>query len=121
MFVTHVMRFAETCGHGFIVICQLSEHVQWFDVFGVVIAHSLSTRDLPGGMQRKPAELANSFGNHISNGKKLLSMLVKEQVIIAEMMSTHMPVKIFRFQVQREHICKDCVHGVRDILCRFRR
>src|SRR6266480_5153957 len=53
IFVTHVVRFAETRGERLVVIQQLGKHVQWFDVFSIIIQHSLSTRDLSYRMKRE--------------------------------------------------------------------
>ena len=110
MFVAHVVRFAQTRGERFVVVRQLGEHVQWLDVFGIIIEHALSAGDLSDGMQCQAPDLANAFRNDVGHGEELLGMFIEKQVIIAEVMPAHMPVKIFRFQVQREHICKDCVH-----------
>lgn len=110
MFVTHVVRFAEARGHRFVVVLQLGKHVQWLDVSGIVIQNPLITRDLSDRMQRQSADLANAFRNDVSHGKELLGVFIEKQMIIAEVMPAHMPVKIFRFQVQSEHICQDCVH-----------
>ena len=72
--------------------------------------HSLSTRDLSDRMQRESADLANAFRDDVGHGEELLGVFIEKQMIIAEVMPAHMPVKIFRFQVQGEHICKNSVH-----------
>ena len=110
MFVADVVRFAQARGERFVVVRQLGEHVQWLDVFGIVIEHALSTRDLSDRMQGESADLPNAFRNDVSHGEELLGVFIEKQMIIAEVMPAHMPVEIFRFQVQGEHICKDCVH-----------
>jgi putative ABC transport system permease protein len=46
MFVTHVVRFAQTRGKRFVVIRQLREHIQRLDVFGIIIQYALGSRDL---------------------------------------------------------------------------
>src|SRR5438094_8188536 len=46
MFVAHVVRFAQARSQCFVVLCQLGKHVQWLDVFGIVVEHALSTRNL---------------------------------------------------------------------------
>ncbi len=110
MFVADVVRFAEARCERFVVVRQLGEHVQWLDVFSIVIEHSLSTRDLSDRMQRESADLPNAFRDDVSHGEELLGVFIEKQMIIAEVMPAHMPVKIFRFQVQGEHICKNGVH-----------
>ena len=37
-------------------------------------------------------------------------MFIEKQMIIAEVMPAHMPVKIFRFQVQSENVRQNCIH-----------
>src|SRR5215472_4000237 len=72
-------------------------------------------------MQRKPADLANAFSDDVRHRKELFSMFIKKQMIIPEVMPAHMPVKILRFQIQRENVSKDCIHRARDLLRRFGR
>src|SRR6476661_2690611 len=71
MFVTHVVRFAQTRGERFVVVRQLGEHVQWLDVFGIIIEHALSPRDLSDGMQCESADLANAFRDDVGHGEEL--------------------------------------------------
>jgi hypothetical protein len=110
MLVAHVVYFAQAGGKGFVVVRQLGEHVQWLDVFGIIIEYALSSRDFSDRMQRESTDLANAFRDDVGHGEELLGVFIEKQVIIAEVMPAHVPVKIFRFQVQREHICKDGVH-----------
>src|SRR4249919_1246175 len=72
MFVADVVRLAQTRCECFVVVCQLGEHVQWLDVFSIVIQHSLSTRDLSDGMQGESADLANAFRDNVGHGEELL-------------------------------------------------
>jgi hypothetical protein len=104
MFVAHVVRFAQPRCERFVVVRQLGEHVQWLDVFSIVIEHSLSTRDLSDRMQGEAPDLANAFRDDVGHGEELLGVFIEKQMIIAEVMPAHMPMKIFRFQIQREHV-----------------
>jgi hypothetical protein len=61
-------------------------------------------------MQCQAPDLANAFRDGVGHGEELLGVFIEKQMIIAEVMPAHMPVKVFRFQVQSEHICKDGVH-----------
>ena len=70
----------------------------------------VGSRDLSDRMQRESADLPNAFRDDVSHGEELLGVFIEKQMIIAEVMPAHMPVKIFRFQVKSEHICKDGVH-----------
>ena len=115
MFVAHVVRFAQTRGECFVVVHQLGQHIQRLDVFGIVIEHALGTRDLSDRMQRESTDLAHTFCDNVGHGEELLGVVVEEQVIIAEMMPAHVPMEIFGFQIEREHVRKDRVHRSRDI------
>ena len=110
MVVTHIVRFAQPRGKRLVVVRQLGEHVQWLDVFGIVIEHTLSARDLSDRMQRESSDLANAFRDGVRHGEELLSVFVEKQVVIAEVMPAHVPVKIFCLQIEREHVCKNRVH-----------
>jgi hypothetical protein len=81
------------------------------DVFGVVIKDTLSARDLADRVQRESAKLSNALGDWIRHGKKLVGVLVEQQMVIAEMRAAHVPVEIFRLHVKREHISKNGIHG----------
>src|SRR5438093_1968255 len=111
MLVAHVVRLAQTCGQGLVVVGQLCDHVHGFDVFRIVIEHALSASDVPDRSQRKSAKLSNSLGNWIGHRKKLIGLLVEQQMVITEMWTAHMPVEIFGLQVEREHISENGIHG----------
>src|SRR5262245_39564086 len=104
MVVTHVVHFAETCDQRFVVVHQLGQHVQWLHVVSVVIEHPLSTRDLSNRMEREPADLANAFRDDVGHCEELFGVFIEKQMIIAEMMPTHMPVKILSFHIKREDV-----------------
>src|SRR6266436_240402 len=97
MFVTNVMSFAQTRGQRFVVVGQLSEHVQRLDIIVVIIEHALSSRNMTDRLERRATDLPDSFRDGIRHRKKLLSLFIQEQVIIAEMRATHVPMEIFRF------------------------
>ena len=110
MFVADVVRLAQTRCERFVVVRQLGEHVQWLDVFSIVIEHALRSRDLSDRMQRKSADFANAFRDDVCHCEELFGVFIEKQMIIAEVMPAHMPVKIFRFQVQGEHVRQNCIH-----------
>src|SRR5437773_5115494 len=61
MLVAHVVSLTKARGQLFVVVGQLSEHVQRLDVFRIVIEDALSARDLSDRMQCKSAEFTNAF------------------------------------------------------------
>ena len=78
VFVTDVVRFAEARSHRFVVVHQFREHVQWLDVFGIVIGDALGPRDLSDRMQRESADFANPLRNDVRHGKELFSVFVEK-------------------------------------------
>src|SRR5438132_5945480 len=78
MLVTHVVRFAETSCQGPVVLRQLSDHVQRFDVFRIIIEHALSAGNVANRFQCKPADLSNPLRDWVSHGEKLVGMFVEE-------------------------------------------
>ncbi len=60
--------------------------------------------------QRDSAKLSDSLGDWIRHRKKLIGVLVEEQMVIAEMWTAHVPVEIFRLHVKREHIGENGIH-----------
>src|SRR5438477_9481257 len=66
--------------------------------------------DVADRSDRKSANLSNSLGNWIGHCEKLVALFVEQQVVVAEMPAAHVPVEIFRFQVERKHVREDGVH-----------
>jgi hypothetical protein len=61
-------------------------------------------RNIADGMERGSADLARAFGDIVRHREDLLGLLVEEQVVIAEVAPAHVPVKILRLYVKREHV-----------------
>jgi hypothetical protein len=110
MLVAHVMCFAKVCGQRFVVVGQLGDHVQGLDIFRIVIEHALIAGNVTDRSQRKSANLADSLCDWISHREKLVGVLVEKQMVIAEVRATHVPVEIFGFQIEREHVGQNGVH-----------
>src|SRR5260370_39122647 len=72
--------------------------------------------DAADRLDRKSANFSNSLGDLIRHGEKLVAMFVEQQVVVAEMRTAHVPVEIFRLQVEREHVRQNSVHGASNIL-----
>jgi hypothetical protein len=45
-----------------------------------------------------------SFSDIVGSGEDLLGLFVQEQMIVAEVRPRHVPVEIFRFHVECEHV-----------------
>ena len=63
-----------------------------------------------------PPKLAGSLGDIIGHSENLLGLFVKEEMIIAEMATAHMPMEILRFQIKRKHIGKKTAEIAGDFL-----
>ena len=79
--------------------------------FGVTNSSSLSVqtlvpRNVADRMERGSADLAGSLGDVVRHGENLLSVFVHQQVVIAEVPPTHMPVEILRLDIDCEHVGK---------------
>ena len=72
-------------------------------------------RDVADRANRRAAELANTFGNHVGRRKKLISLFVQQQVIVAKMRSRNMPMEILGLQVKRKEIGEQCVEGAGNV------
>ena len=115
MFVAHVVCFAKASGQRFGVIGQLGDHVQGLDIFRIVIEYALIAGNVADRSQRKSANLADSLCDWISHREKLVGVLIEKQMVIAEVRTTHVPVEIFGFQVEREHVSQNGVHRRCDV------
>jgi hypothetical protein len=58
--------------------------------------------------------------DRVGSGKYLLALFVQQKVIVAEVLTRHVPVKILRFQVQREYIGEQRRERPANILCGVR-
>ena len=109
------MYFPQTRRQVLIVLAQLGEHVQWLNELGVVVLDPLKARNVSNRSQRRTAELADALGNRVGHRIQLISVLIEQQVIVAEMRPTHVPMEVLGLQIQREYIGEDCVHAGRDV------
>src|SRR5437762_12090538 len=60
---------------------------------------------------RKSANLSNSLRDWVGHGEKLIAVFVEKQVIVAKVRAAHVPMEILGFQVEREHVRENGVHG----------
>jgi hypothetical protein len=119
MLVAKVVCFAQPRGKRLIVFAQLGQHVERLDITRIIIEHPLEAADLPDGAHRHAAQLADPFRDRVGHGKELLTLLVEHQVVVAEMGSAHVPVKILRLEIKRKDIGQDRVHRAGNVLDRL--
>src|SRR5437762_4517948 len=67
---------------------------------------------------RKSANLSNSLRDWVGHGEKLIAVFVEKQVIIAKVRAAHVPMEILGFQVEREHVRENGIHGAGNVLGR---
>ena len=116
MLFAKAMRLAQMCRQLRVVVAHLGEHIHRRDEISVVVEDALQTSYVPDGAQRHAADLANTLGDRVGGGEDLIGMLVKQEMVVAKVRSRHVPVKILRFQVQREHIRKKHIERTGNVL-----
>src|SRR5262249_28534861 len=85
---------------------QLSEHILGCHTFSVVVLQPLMLRNIADGSDRRPADFAPPLGDVVSHRKDLSALLIQEQVVVAEMWSTHVPVEVFGLDVQGKDVAQ---------------
>ena len=70
--------------------------------------------------QGRTADLANTLGDCVGGGENLVGLLVKHQMVVAEMRARNMPMEILRLQVEVKHIRKQNVECAGEIAHGFR-
>src|SRR5262249_15590345 len=66
------------------------------------------------------ADLPHALRNRIGHRKDLFCLLVEQQVVVAEMRSAHVPVKVLGLDVEREHVRERAVQRRGEITHRVR-
>src|SRR5436190_20844621 len=81
----------------------------------MIIGHTLSARDMSDLSQGKSSDLSYSLRYWFSHREKLVVVFIQQQLVIAKVRTAHVPVKIFGFHIEREHVGQNSVHGPRDV------
>jgi len=105
--ITNLMCCPERSGQFLVVSGEFRQHVFRRYKFAVVVLQALVFRDVADGAERGAADLSRPLGDIIRHFKDLVAMIIKEQMVIAKMASTHVPVEILRLEVQREDVCQE--------------
>jgi hypothetical protein len=85
-----------------VVFHQLAQHLARRYIALIVVVDRLQFPDLPDRAQRGAAQLANALGQLIGGRKNIVGLLVKQQMIIAEMPAADVPVKVLGLQSAAE-------------------
>jgi hypothetical protein len=65
----------------------------------MVVPEALVLRNIADGAQGGPANFARTFCKVVDHRENLIGVLIKQQVVVAEMRSRHVPMKILRFKI----------------------
>src|SRR5258708_3028714 len=98
-----------------IIFQEFREDVLGGDISLVVMGDGLKSGDVPNRMQGRSADLSHPLRDRIGRSENLLTLLVEKKMIVAEMRTRYMPVKILRLDVKGEHVGQDSRQGGRDI------
>ena len=114
--IDHVVHLAQPSSQSDVVFAKLGEHVQRIDVIGVIVLDALNSRDVSDRAQGRTAGFSDAFGDGIGHRVQLIGLFVQQQMVVAEMWSAHVPMKVLGLEIKRKYIGKDRVHAGRDIL-----
>ena len=65
--------------------------------------------DIPNRPQGNVSKLANTLCNDVAHREDLLTLIIQQQMIVAEVRTSHVPMKIFSFHIEREGVGDDLV------------
>ena len=77
---------------------------------------ALQAADMADRAQRRAADLADALCERVGGSENLVGLLVKQQMIVAEMWTGDVPMEVLGFQVQREHVRQQDVQRCRRCL-----
>jgi hypothetical protein len=109
LIVTERMDRSHAESQGFLVFPEFAQHIGGSDEVRVVVMDTLQPGNVSDRSNGRTADLSNPLRNLIRHGKQLIPVIVEQKVVIAEVRSTHMPVKIIGFQVQAEDISEESI------------
>jgi len=88
---------------------KLVEHCLGSQFFAVVIPNSLLSSDVSDRAKSIAAQLSAALGNRVGHGEQLIGMFVQQQMVIAEMRTTHVPVKVLGLDVNGEDVGEEAL------------
>ena len=85
MLVTNVVCFSQPGRQVFVVLAQFLQHVIGLNIRSIIIKHALQLRDLANLFDGRGTDLAHALGDRVGHAEDLVRLLVKQQVVVAEM------------------------------------
>src|SRR5271170_5356422 len=101
---TYLVRRTHASRQIQIVRAKLSQHVLRRHVLLVVVLQPLMLRDVADGPESSSAEFACPLGDIVRHREDLSTLIIEQQMVIAEMRAAHVPVEILRLEVESEHV-----------------
>ena len=77
-----------------VVVEKLGQHIYRRDEFRIVVLQALMLCDVPDRVDRGPSYFASALGDIVGHGEYLRGLFVKQQVVIAEVLTAHVPVEV---------------------------
>lgn len=88
-----------------VISAEFGKHVVGAHCVQVVLAESLMSRNLAYG-ECVGTDLPSSFRNRVCHIEDLVSLVIEQKMIVAEMAAVHVPVKILGFEEEGKYICQ---------------
>jgi hypothetical protein len=102
--MANFMRGPEESHQLHVVRAQFLPHFLGRDAFIVVVFKALVPRNIADGPEARASSFARAFRNSVRHPKNLISVVIQQKVVVAEMAACHMPVKVFRLHIENENI-----------------
>ena len=94
------MRRAQALHKGLVVGVEFPQHLGRTHKLLVVVRNPLQPGNVSYGVDGYAADLANTLGYGVGNAEYLGRMFVEKQVVVAEMLAAHVPVKVLGLEVE---------------------
>jgi hypothetical protein len=96
----------EIFGEFLVVLQEFLDHALGRERPLVTIMQALVTRDVADRAKGIAPEFASPLRDGIGHRKQLLTVLIEQEMVVAEMASRHVPVEVLRLHVKRESVCQ---------------
>src|SRR5216684_3844729 len=87
-----------------IVSAKLGQHVLRGHAFSVIVLQALMLRDIADRPDRSSADFARPLSDVVGHREDSSTVLIEQEVVIAEVPAAHVPVEVLRLDVEREHV-----------------
>jgi hypothetical protein len=91
---------------GFLVLAKLAQHIFRCHKLRIVVRDALQPSDVSDGTDGGPTNLTNTLGDVVSHSEDLIAVIIEQKVVIPEVRTTHMPMKVLGLQVEGKYIRK---------------